>query len=150
MTTDAEIVGKRIRALRAHKGWTQVQFGQRINSCRGQIVRWEKGYDFPSIEKRLVIAAQLGQAVEVLFHVGSERDDQMEDTALTKMLEISRDREATVSQQLAAAKELRPRRYRSGRTGTDTADMADFRRMMEKADAELTELLREFEIEEHA
>ncbi|MGD0191229.1 MAG: helix-turn-helix transcriptional regulator [Rhizomicrobium sp.] len=149
MTTDAEIVGKRIRALRAHKGWTQLQFGQRINSCRAQIVRWEKGYDFPSLEKRLAIAAQLGQAVEVLFHVGSERDDQMEDTALTKMLEISRDREATVSQQLAAAKELRPRRTRNGGT-RDNADMAEFRRMMEKADAELTELLREFGIAEHA
>ncbi len=146
MPTDAEIIGKRIRALREARAWTQTQFAKRIDSSKSQIVRWEHGRDMPRIDKRGAIASQLGQCVEVLFHVGPERDEAMEDRALATMLELTRNVAAPLSVQLSAAKGLRTKPG-SAKTGANTA-MEEFRRLMEEADADLTRILEELDAEE--
>jgi transcriptional regulator with XRE-family HTH domain len=146
MTTDAEIVGKRMRALREARAWSQAQFAKRIASSRAQIVRWEKGRDMPRIDKREAIATQLGQSIEVLFHVGAERDAELEDRALAAMLEIMRNAKAPPAVQLSAAKGLRTKSG-SAKSGADAA-MQEFRRLMEEADEELTRILDELAAED--
>jgi transcriptional regulator with XRE-family HTH domain len=141
MSNVAAIVGKRIRTLREAKAWTQREFAARAGVGRQQVVRWENGRDMPRIDRRQAVAAQLDQCPEVLFYVGPERDAAMEDAALAKMLEISRNTNASPTQQLAAAKGLRPKS--SARAKND--EMAAFRIMMEKADAELDALLAELD-----
>jgi XRE family transcriptional regulator, fatty acid utilization regulator len=146
MPTDAEIVGKRIRALREARAWTQQALAKRINSSKSQIVRWEHGRDMPRIDKREAIAMQLGQCVEVLFHVGPERDAAMEDRALAAMLDIMRNAKAPPAVQLSAAKGLRAKSG-SAKSGADAA-MQEFRRLMEEADENLTRILEELEAED--
>jgi transcriptional regulator with XRE-family HTH domain len=146
MPTDAEIVGKRIRALREARAWTQTLFAKRIASSKSQIVRWEHGRDMPRLDKREAIATQLGQSVEVLFHVGPERDAAMEDHALATMLEITRNTKAPLAVQLSAAKGLRTKPG-TAKSGTDAA-MDEFRRLMEDADEDLTRILEELDAEE--
>jgi transcriptional regulator with XRE-family HTH domain len=145
MSNDAEIVGKRIRTLREAKAWTQADFAARVGVGRQQVVRWENGRDMPRIHLRQTVAKQLDQCPEVLFYVGANRDAAMEDAALAKMLEISRNANASPTQQLAAAKELRPK---PASAKARNNDMAAFRLMMEKADAELTALLAELDATE--
>src|SRR5580704_14990933 len=110
-----------------------------------QVLAWEKGRHTPAVQRRTRLARALGIQPEVLFLVGEERSLAMEDAAANVMLTIARKDEASPAQQLSAARGLLPKPGK--RDGKEEA-MAEFRRTMEEADADLTRILHEVEAED--
>jgi putative transcriptional regulator len=56
-----------VRELREARGWTQVEFGDRLNVSRQTIYAIETGLYDPSLPLALAIAKLLGQPVEEIF-----------------------------------------------------------------------------------
>lgn len=64
----------RVRELREGHGWTQVQFGDKLQVSRQTIYAIETGLYDPSLPLALAMARLLGQAVEEIFGDGAVRD----------------------------------------------------------------------------
>lgn len=62
-------VSNRVRDLRKSRGWTQEQFGDRLEVSRQTINSIENGRFDPSLTLALKIAKLLGQSVEEIFAV---------------------------------------------------------------------------------
>jgi transcriptional regulator with XRE-family HTH domain len=147
MTTDAETIGRRIRRYRQSRGWTQKELAAKTGVHLNQVHAWEKGLHVPAVQRRPRIAGAFGVQPEILFAVGAERSEALEDLATDVMLSVARAPDASPTQRLSAARGLKSK-AESAKTYDDA--MADFRAMMEKADEELTEILKECELEENS
>jgi transcriptional regulator with XRE-family HTH domain len=145
VTADAETIGARIRRWRTARGWTQRELAKEVGVHMNQVLAWEKGRHTPAVQRRTRLARALGVQPEVLFLVGEERSLAMEEAAANVMLTIARNDEASPAQQLSAARGLLPK---AGKREGKEAAMAEFRRTMEEADADLTRILREVEAED--
>ena len=62
-------MSNRVRDLRKSRGWTQEQFGDRLEVSRQTINSIENGRFDPSLTLALKIAKLLGQSVEEIFAV---------------------------------------------------------------------------------
>ncbi len=145
MTTDAGIIGRRIRLLRMAKGWTQSELAAKTGVKLNQVHAWEKGRHVPMLQRRPIVAQVFGVQPEVLFCVGEERDFVMEETAANVMLTVARKEDASPTQRLSAIRSMRLNA--SAAKGNEDA-MVEFRRMMQDADDDLTRILAEIEAEE--
>ncbi len=61
----------RVRELRETRGWTQVDFGNRLNVSRQTVYAIESGLYDPSLPLALAIGKLFGCAVEEIFGVAS-------------------------------------------------------------------------------
>jgi putative transcriptional regulator len=57
----------RVRELREARGWTQVDFGNRLNVSRQTVYAIESGLYDPSLPLALAIGKLFGSAVEEIF-----------------------------------------------------------------------------------
>jgi putative transcriptional regulator len=64
---DVPIVKNSVRELREARGWTQVEFGDRLKVSRQTIYAIETGLYDPSLPLALAIAKLLGRPVEEIF-----------------------------------------------------------------------------------
>jgi putative transcriptional regulator len=64
---DIPIVKNSVRELREARGWTQVEFGDRLKVSRQTIYAIETGLYDPSLPLALAIAKLLGRPVEEIF-----------------------------------------------------------------------------------
>jgi transcriptional regulator with XRE-family HTH domain len=142
MSHDASVIGRRIRLLRMNKGWTQTELARASGVSLNQVLAWEKGRYIAAVQRRPVVASALGVRPEILFFSGEERAMLLDDTATDVMLSVARKQDASPTQRLSAARGLKSKPS-AGKSGDDA--MAEFRQLMEKADADLTVLLAEFE-----
>lgn len=141
MSTDAEIIGRRIKRLREAKGWTQRVLAREIPCDRNQITKWEAGRVLPCLANRTSLAAKFYIPGEILFGIGDERDEVLDEAANSLGLKVTREKEASVSERLKAAQGLKTRRPRN----SAGSELAQFRRMMEEAHAKFRRLVAEIE-----
>jgi putative transcriptional regulator len=66
----------RVRELREARGWTQVDFGNRLNVSRQTVYAIESGLYDPSLPLALAIGKLFGYAVEEIF--GDDSGDARE------------------------------------------------------------------------
>ncbi|WP_262387112.1 helix-turn-helix transcriptional regulator [Streptomyces sp. TRM49041] len=59
--------GSRVRAVRRGKDLLQQELGEMVGVSAPTVARWESGQDFPKGEKLPLIAAALGESLDVLF-----------------------------------------------------------------------------------
>lgn len=71
-------LGKRIRAAREAKGWSQVRLGQAIGQSQGAVSFWEKGEREPGRDMVARIAAETGVPLEQLEDFGTSASDSVE------------------------------------------------------------------------
>jgi transcriptional regulator with XRE-family HTH domain len=144
MPLDAGTIGRRIRLLRTNKGWSQRDLARECGVGLNQILAWEKGRYVAALRRRPLVAKALGVQPDILFFTGEERALMLEETATDVMLSVARRQDASPAQRLSAARALR-----SGTSAGKAADAAaEFRRLMEKADIDLTALLAELDAQE--
>ncbi|HVN55872.1 MAG TPA: helix-turn-helix transcriptional regulator [Anaerolineaceae bacterium] len=64
----------RLEELRAEKGWTQQELGERVGVSRQTIISLERGRYNPSIQLAFRLARQFGIKIEELFicHEGED------------------------------------------------------------------------------
>ena len=141
MTHDAETIGRRMKRLREAKGWNRSELARACLVTPHQVSRWENGRALPQIAKRPAIAQALGVETEVLFFAGQERTEVLDDNADTVVLGVAREKNAAPHHKLAAAKTLKSKPLK----GSADAELAHFRTLMEKADADLKVILAELD-----
>lgn len=67
MTIDYAAMGRRIRRKRQEKGFTQIEFAQRINLSPSYFGHIERGTRTPSLDTLVLIANELMVGVDVLL-----------------------------------------------------------------------------------
>lgn len=68
-------MSERLRALRAERGWTQAELGQRLGVSRQAVNALESGKHDPSLDLAYRIAALFDLAVEAVFENPHRRRD---------------------------------------------------------------------------
>lgn len=68
-------MSERLRALRAERGWTQAELGQRLGVSRQAVNALESGKHDPSLDLAYRIAALFDLAVEEVFENPHRRRD---------------------------------------------------------------------------
>lgn len=64
---DGQVVGRRIKALRIDRGYTQDELSDKSGVSSSQIARYERGESLPSFSAAYAIAKALDCSLDVLY-----------------------------------------------------------------------------------
>ena len=67
MITDADKIGKRLRALREYSGLSRQEFGALFRSKENTVYQWEHGYCVPRLVKLLNISAYFDVSLDCIL-----------------------------------------------------------------------------------
>jgi len=77
MTATGEFSGKKLRAIRQQRGFTQAELAHRAHVRERQIIRWENGQHSPRIESISALARVLDVKTAALL---DEQEDEEEES----------------------------------------------------------------------
>jgi len=76
VSIEPQEIGKRIRAARERRGWTQMDFANEAHVSMSSVQRWERG-DLPPVRELIRLSGVLGVDPEQLVELEPTGEDQL-------------------------------------------------------------------------